>query len=255
MATALITGGTSGIGEEFARQLAARGDDLVLVARDADRLAEAAAALKDRYGIAVETVTADLADRSDTRRVVDRLTDAAQPIDILINNAGFGVPEKLTSENIEAHDHAIDVMIRAVLVLAGAAGRVMRARGAGVIINVSSTASFISMGHYSAIKAWVTTFSESLSNELNGSGVHVTALCPGYVRTDFHRRASIRTGRIPSALWLDLDEMVRDGLADVDRGRVVSIPSRRYKTLIFFIRLFPRAAVRAVSMRLTSTRH
>ena len=255
MAIALITGGTSGIGEEFARQLAARGDDLVLVARDADRLAEAAAALTERYGVAVETVIADLADRSDTQRVVDRLTDADQPIDILINNAGFGVPEKLTSENIAPHDHAIDVMIRAVLVLAGAAGRAMRARGSGVIINVSSTASFISMGHYSAIKAWVTTFSESLSNELNGSGVAVTALCPGYVRTDFHRRASIRTGKIPSPLWLDLDEMVRDGLADADRGRVVSIPSRRYKTLIFLIRLFPRRAVRFVSMRMTSTRH
>jgi len=197
----------------------------------------------------------DLSTATAAADLVRRVAGRGLTVDILINNAGFGVPEKLTSENIAPHDHAIDVMIRAVLVLAGAAGRAMRARGSGVIINVSSTASFISMGHYSAIKAWVTTFSESLSNELNGSGVGVTALCPGYVRTDFHRRASIRTGKIPSPLWLDLDEMVRDGLADADRGRVVSIPSRRYKTLIFLIRLFPRRAVRFVSMRMTSTRH
>ena len=85
--------------------------------------------------------------------------------------------------------------------------------------------------------------------------MQVTALCPGYVRTDFHRRAAIRTVAIPSAMWLDLDDMVRDGLADVDRGRVVSIPSRRYKALIFFIRLFPRRAVRAASMRMSSSRH
>lgn len=255
MATALITGGTSGIGAAFARALAARGDNLVLVARNADRLAEMAAEITGRYPVEVETLSADLAHRGDTVRIAERLASTEQPIDLLVNNAGFGVPVKLTAEDTTPHEHGIDVMIRAVLILAAAAGRTMAARGSGAIVNVSSTAGFVTMGSYSAVKAWVTTYSEGLANELARSGVTVTALCPGWVRTEFHERAEIGTSKIPGFMWLEADRLVADCLADVAKGAVISIPSKRYQALIFVARHLPRRAVRAVSVRLSSGRH
>ena len=255
MATALITGGTSGIGAEFARQLAARGDDLVLVARNPDRLAEYATELKEQYGVAVETISADLGVREEVLQVAARLGSTEQPIDRLVNNAGFGIPGPMATDDTSAQEYGIDVMIKAVLILAGAAGKAMKARGQGQIINVSSTAGFVSMGVYSAIKAWVTTYSEAMSVELAKHGVTVTALCPGYVRTEFHQRASIRTGSLPGLMWIDLERLVRDALDDVAEGKVISIPSRRYKVGIFAARHFPRAAVRAVSGWMVSSRH
>jgi short-subunit dehydrogenase len=145
-------------------------------------------------------------------------------------------------------------MIRAVIVLGAAAGVAMRGRGRGQIVNVSSTAGFVTLGNYSAIKAWVTTYSEALAGELAAHGVTVTALCPGYVRTEFHERASIHTGSIPGPMWVDLDEVVQDALTDVAKGKVLSIPTRRYQLMIFAARHFPRAAVRAVSRRMSSRR-
>ena len=255
MATALITGGTSGIGAEFARQLAARGDDLILVARDHDRLAEMASQLKELYGVAVETISADLGVRDEVLTVAKRLASTEQPVDMLVNNAGFGIHRPLVTEDTSPHEYGIDVMIRAVLILAAAAGLAMRARGRGQIVNVSSTAGFVTMGAYSAVKAWVTTYSEALAGELAPDGVTVTALCPGYVRTEFHQRASIRIHAIPRPMWIDLDEMVREALEDVAKGKVISIPTRRFKVMIFAARHFPRSAVRAVSRRMSSSRH
>lgn len=254
MATALITGGTSGIGAAFARALAARGHDLVLVARNADRLSEMSTELKERYAISVETIVTDLAVRDEVVGIAERLTSVEQPIDMLINNAGFGIRSRLTDADTTPQEHAIDVMVRAVLILGAAAGRAMRQRGAGTIINVSSTAGFVAMGGYSAIKAWVTTYSESLANELRGSGVTVTALCPGWVRTEFHERAGIRIGSIPDLLWLDADRLVADCLKDVAAGKVISIPSKRYKMLITICEHLPQRAVRAVSRKLMSSR-
>ena len=255
MATALITGGTSGIGAEFARQLAARGDDLVLVARNPDRLAEFATELKERYGVAVETISADLGVREEVLPVAARVASREQPVDLLVNNAGFGLSTRLTAEDTTPLEYGVEVMIRAVLILGAAAGRAMRSRGHGAIINVSSTAGFVTMGGYSAIKAWVTTYSESLAGELGAGGVTVTALCPGYVRTQFHQRASIRTGSIPGPMWVDLDKVVTEALADVAKGKILSIPTRRFKVMIFAARHFPRSAVRAVSRRMASGRH
>jgi hypothetical protein len=255
MATALVTGGTSGIGAEFARQLAARGDDLVLVARNPDRLAEFATELKDQYGIAVETLSADLGVREEVLQVAARLGSTEQPIDLLVNNAGFGVPPPLATDDTAAQEYGVDVMIKAVLILAAAAGKAMKARGRGQILNVSSTAGFIAMGLYSAIKAWVNTYSEALANELGRHGVTVTALCPGFVRTEFHQRASIRTGSLPGPLWVDLQELVSEALADVAKGKVISIPTRRFRVLMFVARHAPRSLVRAASRRLVSSRH
>ena len=255
MATALITGGTSGIGAEFARQLAARGDDLVLVARDPDRLAETATQLKDRYGVGVETISADLGVRDEVMSVAKRLASTEHPVDMLVNNAGFGISTPLVTDDTSAQEYGIDVMIRAVLILAAAAGLAMKSRGRGQIINVSSTAGYVTMGLYSAIKAWVTTYSEALAGELRPHGVTVTALCPGYVQTEFHQRASIRTGAIPGPMWVDLERLVAEALRDVAKGKIISIPTRRYQLLMFAARHFPRAAVRAVSRRMSSSRH
>jgi short-subunit dehydrogenase len=255
MATALITGGTSGIGAAFARTLAARGEDLVLVARDGDRLSDMATELKERYAVSVETIVADLGVRSDVIRIVERLTSPEQPIDMLINNAGFGIGTKLTDADTTPHEHAIDVMITAVLMLGAAAGRAMRERGTGTIINVSSTAGYVAMGSYSAIKTWVTAYTESLANELYGTGVKVTALCPGWVRTEFHQRADINISSIPSALWLDADRLVADCLQDAAAGKVISIPSKRYKILMTICEHLPHRALRAISRKLTSGRH
>ncbi len=255
MATALITGGTSGIGAAFARALAARGDHLVLVARNEDRLAEMAADISARFAVQVETISADLSNRDDVVRVADRLSSAEQPIDLLVNNAGFGVPAKLTAEDTQPHEHAIDVMIRAVLILGAAAGRTMAARGTGTIINVSSTAGFMTMGNYSAIKAWVTAYSQGLANEIGGAGVAVTALCPGYVRTEFHERADIHTGKLPGFMWIEVDRLVADGLAAAALAKPLSLPSKRYQVGIFLVTHLPRRVGRAVSAKLTSSRH
>jgi short-subunit dehydrogenase len=255
MATALVTGGTSGVGAAFARSLARRGYDLVLVARDRDRLESVAADLRAVTGVSVEVLPADLGDRADVSRVVERITDDARPIDLLVNNAGFGVHTPLTSEDTTAHDAALEVMVRAVLVLGGAAGRTMRARGHGAIINVSSTAGFVTMGAYSAIKAWVTNYSEGLAVELRGTGVRVTALCPGWLRTEFHDRAGIATTSIPSSLWIDVNRTVETALRDSARGRVISIPTVRFGVLIWLARHAPRRTIRWVSGAISSSRH
>jgi uncharacterized protein len=253
MPTALVTGGTAGIGAAFARALAARGYDLVLVARTADRLEQSAQQLR-AGGREVEVLVADLGERSDVDLVAKRLADESRPIDLLVNNAGFGLHSKLAAPDVAEHDHAIDVMLRAPLVLSAAVIPGMRARGNGRIINVASTAGQLPMGAYSAIKAWLTVFSESLSNELAGSGVTVTALLPGWVHTEFHDRARIRKSSIPDWLWLDADDLVAACLRDADRGRPVSIPSGRYKTLSFALRHLPRTTVRALARRINRSR-
>jgi uncharacterized protein len=255
MATALITGGTSGIGATFAEVLARRGYDLVLVARDEDRLSTIADKLHSASGVQVETLSADLNDRTAVQRVVERIADTARPIELLVNNAGFGVHMPLTSHDTSVHERAINVMIRAVLVLGGAAARTMRAQGHGTIINVSSVAGFITMGSYSAVKAWVTSYTEGLAVELRGSGVNVTALCPGWVRTEFHDRAGINPASIPKALWVDRDHMVESCLRDANRGKVISIPTLRFKFASWLVRYLPRRAVRGISGAISSRRN
>lgn len=253
MSWALVTGGTSGIGAAYARQLAADGTDLVLVARDTGRLHASATELTESFGVEVETISADLAVRADVDRVARRLESGTRPIEIFINNAGFGMRSKLLDTDTSAHEVAIDVMITAVLILGGAAGRGMKARGSGRIANTSSLAGWISQGNYSAIKAWVTAYSESLGNELVGTGVTVTTVCPGWVRTEFHSRAGIKDS-LPSWAWIDADKVAHNALQDIRAGKPMSIPAGRWKAAVFFLRHAPRAAIRQISRALVRSR-
>ena len=253
MGIALVTGGTSGIGAEFARALAKCGHDLVLVARSQQPLDAMAAELRG-LGRQVETISADLADPADTDRVAARLRQSENPVGILVNNAGFGLHSKLHAPDIAEHERAIAVMVRAVIVLTGAVLEQMTVRREGTIINVGSVAGEISLGAYSALKGWMRTYSESLSNELRGSGVTVTDLLPGWVHTEFHRRAAIRTSSIPSSLWIDADVLVAACLRDVDKKKVLSIPTTRFKVLTWFTRHLPRSTVRSISHRISLSR-
>ncbi|WP_028707436.1 SDR family NAD(P)-dependent oxidoreductase [Propionicicella superfundia] len=253
MSWALITGGTSGIGAAYARHLASQGYDLVLVARDTARLRDSATELTETFGIEVETISADLAVRTDVDTVAARLETGERPIDLFINNAGFGLKSKLLDADTTEHERAFDVMIRAVLVLGGAAGRGMKVRGHGRIANTGSMSSWISQGNYSAIKAWVTTYSESLRNELAGTGVTVTNISPGWVRTEFHTRAGIRNS-LPGWAWVDADTMARLSLGDILKGRPQSVPTAMWKLGTFFVRHAPRSVIRLISRALVRSR-
>ena len=247
MHRALITGGTAGIGAAFARAFAGRGTALVLVARNPERLDETAAQFRREYGVEVETLVADLSDREAQQRVADRLESSTDPVDVFVNNAGFSVKSSLLEEDLSQHDLGFEVMIRAVLKLGGAAGRGMSRRGRGWIINVGSVSALVTQNNYSAIKAWVGNYSESLGVQLAGTGVQVTALMPGWVRTEFHSRAGIKGSSIPGVLWLDADRLAEDCLRDVARGKPVSIPSKRWKLIAAVLRTTPRGIVATLS--------
>lgn len=254
MGRALITGASSGLGKEFAEQLAGRGHDLVLVARDEDRLSSLAADLRTRYAVSVEVLRADLADRDQLGRVAERVGSADSPVDLLVNNAGFGSRRGFVRGDLEEEERAVDLMVRAVMVLCHAAGGAMRSRGHGAVINVSSVASFAVMGHYSAIKSYVTVLSEALATELAPHGVQVMALCPGFVHTEFHDRAQMNMSKLPDQLWLEAPDVVRQALEDVAAGRVVSVPSATYKGLVGVLRLAPRSLTRRLAGDLAAWR-
>ena len=247
MATALITGASAGLGLEFAWQLATARHDVVLVARDADRLDRLARQLRAAAGVRAEVLAADLSVRSDVDRVADRLRDPQRPVGLLVNNAGFGLGEPFVGGDLAVHENALDVMVRAVMVLSHAAVGPMVERGRGAILNVSSVAALTTMSTYSADKAWVRIFTESLAVELRGTGVTATALCPGLTHTEFHERAGIERDSYPQAAWLNADAVVAAALADVRRGAVISTPSLRYGVMTEVARLLPRAAIRALS--------
>ncbi len=241
MSTSLVTGATAGIGHEFAVQLAARGDDLVLVARDTARLELVAADLRASYGVAVEVLSADLTDLDQLRRVEARLADRDAPVDLLVNNAGFGLKGGFLDNDIEVEQAQQDVLVRAVLRLTHAALGGMVDRGRGGVINVSSVAAFLPRGTYSAAKAWVNSFSEWAHNEYADRGVTVMALCPGFVKTEFHERLGVnRDESAPKQLWLEADRLVSEALDDFDHGKVMSIPSKRYKAIVTTSRIVPR---------------
>lgn len=254
MATACITGASAGLGASFARVCAARGDDLVLVARDGARLAGLAEELHTQYTVQVEVLAADLGDRDAVAAVAARLADPECPVDLLINNAGFGLTNHLLDAPADEHRRAIDVMCTAVAELSLAAAQAMRARGHGRILNVASLSAWVVQGNYSAVKAWVKVFTEGLAVELAGTGVTATALCPGWVRTEFHERAGLPTSSIPDWIWVDAETCVVKALADTDAGRVLSVPTLRWKLARFGLDVLPRPVVRSISRRLTHSR-
>ncbi|GAB2637531.1 SDR family oxidoreductase [Nocardioides ginkgobilobae] len=239
MSRSLVTGPTAGIGLAFAQQLAARGDDLVLVARDAARLEALADELRTAHGVEVEVLRADLADRAQLRTVEERLGDLQRPVDLLVNNAGFGLKGRFLDNDVDAETEMLDVLVTAVMRLTHAALRPMVARGSGGVINVSSVASFLPRGSYSAAKAYVNRLGDWAAAEYGPQGVTVTTLCPGFVRTEFHARMDVSQDSAPDWLWLDADDLVRQALADHARGRALSIPSVRYKAIAGAARLVP----------------
>lgn len=237
MTSALVTGATAGIGLEFAHQLAGRGHGLVLVARDEARLASVAAELRSAYGIEVEVLPADLADRAQCATVEARLADRDRPIELLVNNAGFGLRHRFLDNAIEQEQAMLDVLVTAVLRLSHAALGPMAERGRGGIINVSSVAAFLPRGTYSAAKAWVNSFSEWAHNEYAPQGVTVMSLCPGFTKTEFHERMQVKRG--DSFMWLEPDFLVRTALADFDKRRAYSVPGAQYKAVRSLTRVIP----------------
>ncbi|MFF3028280.1 SDR family NAD(P)-dependent oxidoreductase [Microbacterium sp. NPDC057944] len=250
MPTALITGASAGLGAEFARQLARRRADLILVARSGDALEELATELRGTYGVAVEVLPADLAVEGDVERVAARLLDTADPVDLLVNNAGFGLPLQFADNDIADEVRHLRVHVEASMRLMHAALQTMRGRG-GRIINVASVAGFISRSTYSACKSWLIGFSRWANAEYARDGVTVTALCPGFVHTTFHERMGLEQGHegVPSILWLQAPDVVRAGLRDAARGRAVSIPSLRYKAVVALTRILPRGLTSGVARR------
>lgn len=248
MTNVLVTGATAGIGAEFARQVAARGDDVVLVARNVERLEEFSQELRDRYRIRTEVIAADLTNRAELALVEQRLADPMRPIDILFNNAGFGHTQSFVGGDVEVEQELLDVLVTAVLRLTHAALPGMVERGRGGVINNSSVASFIAGGTYSAAKAWVRVFSESLHGPMSAKGVTVMALCPGYTHTEFHDRAGINKGAVQDWMWLDSPLVVSEALKDFGRGKAVSVPGAQYKALSAAAMYLPRPLVRRIGL-------
>jgi len=239
MSVALITGATAGIGLAFARQLAARGDDLVLVARDETRLGRVAEELRAAYAVDVEVLPADLTDRAQLARVEERVADRARPVDLLVNNAGFGLKRRFLHNSADDETRMTEILVIAPLRLSHAALGAMTERGHGGVINVGSVASYLPRGTYSAAKAWVNSFTGWAHAEYAPQGVTVAALLPGFTRTEFHQRMGVGRGSAPGWMWLDVDRLVAEALADFDKGRAFSVPSKRYKVLAAVARATP----------------
>lgn len=254
MSTALVTGATSGIGLAFCRELAERGNDLVIVARHRARLENVSDELRARHSINVEILAADLSKRAALRRVADRVADRDRPIDLLVNNAGFGTSKSFLKGDVADEEAMLDVLCHAVLVLSHAGALSMKDRGRGAIINVSSVAGFVPMGTYGAAKGWCTAFTQTLALELAGSGVSATALCPGFTHTELHERAKVDMSKLPKVMWLEADRLVRDCLDDVKAGKVLSVPGVQYKVIAGIAQVAPRGLVRALSSRASSIR-
>jgi short-subunit dehydrogenase len=244
---ALVTGPTAGIGHAFAQALAAEGHDLVLVSRDAARLERTAAELSDRHGVGCEVLPADLADREQTTRVERYL--AEQRVDVLVNNAGFGKRRPFEANSIESEQESFDVLVTAVMRLTHAALGPMREHGRGDIVNVSSVAGFLPRGTYGAHKAWVTSFSRWAHLRYRADGLRVLAVCPGFVRTEFHQRMDADLAGIPGFMWLQADRVAADALRDLRAGKAVSIPSKRWKAVIAVSRMAPGRLVERVARR------
>ena len=245
---ALVTGATSGIGESFTRLLSAKGYNLVLVARDEARLHDRAQGLMDKFGSESIVIVADLATESGCSKVEEFIKN--NEIEVLINNAGFGINKAFTMSDIDREEEVLKVLVRTPMRLMHVALPGMKARNSGIVINVSSVASFIAGGAYSAAKSYLTVMSESLHTELSATNIKISALCPGFTRTEFHQRGRMKMSGLPEFMWLNSDRLVEKAWQDAQAGKAVSIPGWQYKLLVGFISLAPRPLVRRVGMNL-----
>lgn len=217
-------------------ELALQGHDLILVSRDERSLQELATELGN-----CEVLPVDLADRGQLA-AVER---AARGVDWLVNNAGYGLSASFAESSVDDEQALLDVLVTAVMRLSHAALQGMLEKGHGHILNVSSVAGWVPFGTYSAAKAWVTVFSEGLAAQ-TPPGIHVTALCPGFTRTEFHERAAMDVGG-PGWMWLDAGDVARQGIRDCQRGTVLSVPSLRYRAVSTVAQHTPRRVLRAAS--------
>ncbi|MFJ9936124.1 SDR family NAD(P)-dependent oxidoreductase [Streptomyces virginiae] len=243
MTTVLITGASAGLGAAFARGFAAKGCDLVLVARDKDRLDAVAGALAREYGTASEVLPADLLDPADLDAVAERLADRARPVDILVNNAGFGLPAPFPHSPVEDEERMLDLLVKVPLRLTHAALPGLRARRHGAVVNVSSVAGLLPTGTYGAAKAWITAFSESLRVDMEPHNVRVLAVVPGFTRTEFQARAGMDVSALRDAVWLEPEAVVEQALRDLALRRPVSITGLRYQAYALAVRHLPRTFV------------
>lgn len=246
---AWVTGASTGIGAAFARRLAKDRFDLALVARSRDRLSELADELAEAHGIACEVMAADLTVAADLERVAAALAGDGG-LDLLVNNAGFGTIGAFADLDPGREEEEIRLNVVALTRLTRAALPGMVRRGHGAIINVSSLAAFQPAplnATYGATKAFVNSFTESLHEELRGSGVRVQALCPGFTRTEFQERAGIDTSGIPSFAWMTAAAVVDSSLAGLERGEVLCVPGFGNRLLATTVGALPRALVRRVS--------
>lgn len=251
MTTALITGASSGLGAEYARQLAAKGVDLVLVARDRDALDDLASRLRAEHDVQVQVLAADLLKSRNRAKVEARLADAERPIDVLVNNAGFGLPLAFERNDIDDEVQHLELHVEVPMRLMHAVLPGMQARGRGRIINIASVAAFIPRSTYGAVKNWVVSFSRWANGRYAASGVTVTAVCPGFTHTNFHERAGLPPGKegVPDWMWLDARDVVAESLRDAVRGKAVSIPSVKYKALVVVSRFAPAGLAARIGKR------
>ena len=243
---ALVTGATVGIGESFTRLLAKNGYNIVLVARDLPRLHERAKSLETTFGIETKVIQADLATDAGCKTIEDFITN--NQIDVLINNAGFGLNKAFTMSQLDAEQQMLDVLVRTPMRLMHVALPAMKERNKGVIINVSSVAGWIAGGTYSASKSYLTVLTESLHTELSSTNVKVSALCPGFTRTEFHQRGGMSMKGLPAFMWLNSDKLVAKAWKDAVGGKAVSVPGWQYQLLTFVMRNAPRPMVRKIGM-------
>jgi short-subunit dehydrogenase len=245
---ALVTGATSGIGESFTRLLASNRYNIVLVARDVQRLQERAQALESKYGVKTHVIQADLATDEGCLAIEKYILE--NQIDVLINNAGFGLNKAFTMSELVAEQQMMDVLVRTPMRLMHSALPGMKERNKGIVINVSSVAGYIAGGSYSAAKSYLTVISESLNTELAATNVKVSALCPGFTRTEFHQRARMSMKGLPNFMWINSDDLVAQSWSDALKGKAVSIPGWQYQLLVFVIQTLPRTLIRKVGMNL-----
>jgi short-subunit dehydrogenase len=247
---ALVTGASAGIGKEFCERLAARGYDLILVARQGNRLEALRQDLEQRHGVAVEAFPADLTIDTDVSLVAERLTRSPR-LSLLVNNAGFGSRGTLADASPALQEAMLRLHTVAPMRLSQAALPVLLKNGKGGIVNVSSVASFLySAGNvnYCATKAYLTTFSEGLAAELAGTGVQVQALCPGFTRSEFHQRMEADVSQLPRWMWLSATQVVETSLRSLERGGpVICIPGFRYKLMVLLLRHLPRRLIRRLA--------